>query len=148
MRTERLIYDTGRAPLFVRLLITPFGFAGACLSPLGWRESVLRSLFCSFFGLFMLSIWFWRTRLFYDSDHREIVFRGSTTLWIPRRLSLTGAAAVYLHDVRMLTSDVTGTNIGIRYQDGRESWLTRVEPGDPQRIATLFSEATNLPIAK
>jgi hypothetical protein len=143
MRTERLFYDTGRPPLLVRLMMSPFGLLAIYGAFVSARQAPGTAAGFGAFGLLMLSIWLWRNRFYYDATRREIVVR--SPIWIPRRLPLAGARSLYLRDGRgVLCSAVIGTNIWIRYADGRREWLTQVMPGDPGHLADKFSEATSL----
>ncbi len=145
MQTEQLLYDTGKPPLMGRLMVLPFGllaFYGAIVTA-GQSAGAAASL--GTFGLFMMSVWFWGYRLYYDAARREIVIR--SYIWIPRRLPVGGAISLLLRDARGgLTSAVIGTYIGLRYADRSEKWLVQVIPGDARHIAQRFSEATSLPI--
>jgi hypothetical protein len=145
MQTEQLIYDTGKPPLAGRLMVLPFGLLAVYAAIVTAGESVGAAAALSTFGLFMLSVWFWGYRIYYDAACREIVTR--SYIWIPRRLPVGGAISLLLRDARGgLTSAVIGTYIGLRYADRREIWLAQVIPGDAQHIARRFAEATSLPI--
>jgi hypothetical protein len=144
MQEERLLHDTGRVPPVLLLVISPFGLMAIYGAILLGRPSPFAAALCGAFGLVMLSAWFWRNRFYYDATRHEIVVR--SLVWFPRHLPLARAVSLYLHDVRVMTSAVSGTDICIRYADGREKWLTRVEPGDPGHFATIVSEAASLPI--
>ena len=145
MQTERLLYDTGRVPLFARLMMSPFGLLAIYGAFVSARQAPGTAAGFGAFGLFMLSIWLWGYRFYYDAARREIVVR--SLIWIPRRLPLAGAISFYVCDARWFMSNtVIGTDICLRYADGRRKWLTQVKPGDPGHVATRFSEAASLPI--
>jgi hypothetical protein len=143
MQTERLLHDTGRPPLLVRLMMSPFGLLGVYGAIASARQAPGTAAGFGAFGLCMLSAWFWRNRFYYDATRREIVIR--SRIWIPRRLPLAGARSLHLRDARgVMSSAVIGTDIWIRYADGRRKWLTSVKSGDPGGVAAIFSEATSL----
>jgi hypothetical protein len=146
MENQQLLYDTGPLPPVVRIFATVLGAGALYGSTVGTSQSWLGTPVCVLFGVFFLSAWFWRTRIYYQASHREIVRRGSSDFWIPRHISLAGAAAVYLEHVRVLAN--SSTDVGIRYQDGHECWLTRIQSGDPGHLATVISEATGLPVSQ
>jgi hypothetical protein len=145
MRTERLFYDTGRPPLLVRLMMSPFGLLAIYGAVVAARQSASSAAGFGAFGLFMLSVWFWGYRFYYDVTRREIVIRSFTC--IPRRLPIGGAISFYLRDARgVMSSAITSTDIWLRYADHRKKFLTSVLPGDPAHVAHRFSEATSVQI--
>jgi hypothetical protein len=142
-QTERLLHDTGRPPLGVLLMISPFGLLAVYAAIASARQAPGTAAVFGAFGLLMLSAGFWRNRFYYDATRREIVVR--SPIWIPRRLPLAGARSLCLGDGRgAMCSAVIDTDICIRYADGRRKWLTRVKPGDPGHLADKFSEAASL----
>lgn len=144
METERLFYDTGRPPLLVRLMMSPFGLLALYGAVVSARQALGTAAGLGVFGFLMLSLWFWGYRFYYDTTRREIVIR--SLVWFPSRLPIAGAISFLLGDARdPLTGAVVGTQILLHYADGREKWLTQVPTGDPGHVADRFSEATSLP---
>jgi len=146
MEMERLLYDSGRIPLLLLAAISVMGLLSVYALMALARQSLVAAAGLGAFALFLFSAWFWRYRLYHDSVHQELVIR--RPLWFARRLSLADAASFVVRDVGgPLTSAVSGTQIWLRYADGRRIWLTKVRPGDPEGVAARFSEAVSLPMA-
>jgi hypothetical protein len=160
---ERLLLDTGRVPLWLRVPILVAGVLFLWLSAhlvsahlfgydLGLHATsetgswVLGAIVFLLFGLFFVSIWFLRNRIVLNSPGREILMRHSGLFGsAQRRISLIGATAVYVHEARLLASHFW--DIGLKFGDGRSEWLIRVY-GGAEIVVKEFSDATGLPISR
>jgi hypothetical protein len=160
---EVLLYDTRKAPLFVRWPAALVGIFLLWISThiissylLGFdfglhftRESgspVLGFFAALGLGLFLLSVWFLRNRIVFDAGRNEILVRHSGLFGrSARRISLLNATGIYVRSGRAFSGRFW--DISIEFNDGRETWLTRVYV-DEDETAAKFSEATQLPVLK
>lgn len=144
MQSDRLIHDTGRVGRWVCLPISVFGLLGLIGGIVNVRSSPSHALPPALLGLLMLSIWFWRTRIYYAANRNEIVIRGSSAFWGTQHISLMEAKAIHLRNIP--SRRYAGADISIVFRNGNERWLTRVAPGDPDHVASAFAEAISLPV--
>ena len=124
-QTERLLYDWGKNPLWLRLLFTPggLGFVWAayelafCSTDRHYILDPIAAAASAIFGLGILSLWLPKGKLYYDPVRRQLVLRRSGVLWRKRRISLSGAEAVYVDKVKEapgLTDGGSWEDISIR----------------------------------
>jgi hypothetical protein len=148
MQTEQPIYDSGKPDLLTRLLVTPVGLLFVWLVfPLVTRRELVAASICGLLGLLALFVvWFFETRLYFDSSSRQLVFRDANTFWRSRRVSLAGAEALCIRDVHAWLS--SSSEICIRYHAAGDRWILRVPPGDPKGVAASISHAIGLPIIR
>lgn len=145
--SERLLYESGKIELSIRLFLTPFGlFFLWCAFLVFERKAIIPGIICCIFSFIFLAPWIYQWRMFYDSSRQQLVFRS----WGAWRISLSGAEAVYVNE-RPGGGPFVGAprvDIGLRYQGGRERWVLGQPTGDPKRLAVIISEATGLPIIR
>jgi hypothetical protein len=141
---ERLLYDSGRIKLGVRLLFMLFGLLCVwCALYLVVRRNIIAAVLSSGFGVLFISIWFYRWRVLYDSSQQQIVFRS----WGTWRVSLLDADAVYVRKGR--GGPFAGgpyVDISLRYKGGKNRIIVSQPIGDPNDLAAIISKATALPI--
>jgi hypothetical protein len=149
MQGERLIHDSGKVELWARLFFSAIGLLGIVgLFLCVVRNAIIPAIFLGAIGIFLLSIWFWRSRLFYDSSSQQLIVRSASTLWMPWRISLSCAESLYIREVAKAGGFSGGSfvDIGLRYQGGRQMWIMRQPLGDPDHVAIVIAKATGLPI--
>ena len=149
MKKERLIYDSGKIELWARLFFSAIGllgFVGAVLCIV--RKAIIPAILFGAVGMSLLSVWFCRSRLFYDSSGQQLIVRSASTFWMPWRISLTCAESLYIREVVKAGGFSGGTfvDIGLCYQGGRQVWIVRQPPGDPDHVAMAIAKAVDLPI--
>jgi hypothetical protein len=158
-QTERLVYDCGKNPLWLRLLFTPvgLGFVWAAYELAFFstdRHYILDTIAAAasgIFGLAILSLWLPRGGFYFDPVRRQLITRGRGSLWMPWRISLSGAEAVYVEEVKDTAGIYGGgggpyREIGLRYKGGRDRPLMKQSINDPEDVAAIISEAIGLPI--
>ena len=160
---KRLIVDTGRLPIWLRLAILLVGLFVLWLSAheasshlfgndLGLHfkgesgSPVLGFILTLGVGFLFVSVWFLRNRTVFNSSSVEIVICLSVFFWhSKRRIPLTGATGVRVQFGHLLASSFW--DIYIEFDGGRREWVTRIYRG-PEETAQKISEATQLPILK
>ena len=148
MKTEHLLYDSGKPDFLTRLLVTPVGLLFLWLViPLVSRHAIIPAVICGSFSLLFLYVaWLFDTRLYFDYVSQQLVFRDANTFWRSRSISLSGAEAMYIKSERSWLSSWSA--IYIRYHGAADRWILRVPPGDPDRVALSISDAIGLPIVQ
>jgi hypothetical protein len=161
---EQLLRDTGRMPIWLRVPVALAGVFVLWLSAaiasshlfgydlgLHFRGAESGSPVLGFvgtlaLGLFFMSVWFLRNRIFLDATHREILVRHSGLFRRSvRRVPLLDATGIYLR----FGGTLSGTYwvIGIEFKNGRREWLTQIKRfEDADAAARTFSESTGLPV--
>ena len=153
------IYDTGRVPLIIRLIVLPFA-SGAIFVTGNFifeyfhsthkdtisASSVIGLLASLFLSFFLLSIWFLRNEFFYSQyNHSIIIAHHGLLIKYKKKITLSGAEAIYTRCTHIRVSEFW--DIGILYSNDKKQYLTRLHDKiSVDKIAASFSEASGLPI--
>jgi hypothetical protein len=100
-------------------------------------------------GLFFLSVPFLRNRIFYNSNHHEVVFRHSGLFGRSQRRIPLGSATGVAVDVGHGAHGGTFYDVWLRFSDGRREWLTRLGDAEgAEKVAKTLSQAARLPAVR
>ncbi len=162
---RNLLYDSGRFPLWFRILALVFGLGVLWLGVglvvhelLGINLGMpfddakgspwFGALACFFIACMWIFTWFAQLRLLFDAARRELVVwtRGCVHPH-ERRISLADAKAIHIHRVR---TGMTGRTwrISLEHADGRNETVTDIPPVDIEAVAETLAAATQLPVHK
>ena len=145
MSDEMLIHDSGRVSLPVCLISSAFGMLGLFVSVAAITQQPFQAGFAALFSVFLLSIWTWRTRLYFSQSRRCIVRKWPSFGWFQHAISLESATSVYRHEVRMKTRAVSGIDYGLVVAGGQHHWLTRVSVTEAESFGSRLSQMLSLP---
>lgn len=158
---EHLLYDTGRIPFWLRLPCAAagvfllwisahvlsshlFGFALGLHFKNESGSPVIGFLATLALGLFLLSTWFLRNRIYLDASGKEIVVRHAGLFGRSvRRIQLSDAAGVSVRPGKIRGGAFW--DISIELKNGRQEWLTRVYlNNDKDAIVRTFAQDARL----
>lgn len=165
METGQLIHDTRRVSVWLGLLAFPGGVGTLWLAAhiaashlFGYKlipatgesgSPVLGFLGALGLGLFFVSVPFLRNRIFYDSEHHQVLIEHSGLFGLShRRIPLESATGVEIKGDRTPHGG-THWSIYIRFGDGRSEWLTQLQDADEaEGVGKALSEAAQAPLLK
>jgi len=160
---DTILYDTGRAPLWMRIPVLMVGlftfYLGVQLAAYGLfgvdmpgmsdfhGSPLLGSLACFPLAALFIYIWFAQLRILFDATRYELIVSSRGYLrWHEHRISLTDGRKFHIQRNR-LTRGKWNWQISLEFADGRIERVVEITSG-VESFAELLERATKLPVMK
>ncbi len=160
-KSETLVFDSGRFPLWFRIPALVFGIfalwlgldlaAGLFGLSLGYHFSkgsgspVLASLACFAIGALWVFVWFAQLRLLFDTTRQELIVRTRGFFRShDRRIALAGCGEILIRQVRTGRAGSTW-RVSAKFADGRSEYVSDIATGI-ESLAKSLETVALLPV--